>query len=216
MVATLSTRKAAAVTTNQSESARPLVLVLHPANVGGPVGIERRSLGRRSQPCYRVPFVPASNSPPEPKELPALIGDIVYEVNQFKFSAARSSEIATKLGRLHMERNAHVESMLVHARCLMDFFNCNNPRKDDVVAERYIPDWSAKVDGGEALAWLETNLGQFIDKRVAHLTAHRQRVDKTLEAHFTDDVITNMDAVVRTFRDRLDPDLRRQFFGEGT
>lgn len=154
----------------------------------------------------------AANEPPTEDELPQLVEDLAYEVRQFGFSAQRSNEITDQLFRLSMERNAHVESMLIHARCLVDFF-LNEPRKDDVVASHYVPDWSPEKDGGEALAWLEASLGTFIDKRVAHLTAYRRRVPITDEAHFTNDVIAKMSEVVATFRRRLDPSLRERLFG---
>ncbi len=157
--------------------------------------------------------MPVPDSPPTSDELPSLADDVAYEVNQLFFSAGRSSEIAGEIARLSLERNAHVESMLIHARCLVDFFK-NRPRKDDVVASHYVPDWSAEQDGGEALAWLEENLGRFIDKRVAHLTAHRRRIDKGAESHFTDDVLRNIAIVVDTFKNRLDPSQRARFFGD--
>lgn len=156
--------------------------------------------------------MPRDDQPPSADELPALVGDVVYEVNQLHFSAHRSDEIAMQIDLLNRERNAHIESMLIHARCLVDFFN-DKPRKDDVVVSMYIPDWSPESDGGEDLAWLEDNLGRFIDKRVAHLTAHRQRVAKGDEARFTAEVVARVNAVIETFRSRLDPKRRVQFFG---
>lgn len=144
---------------------------------------------------------------PSQEELAALEEDVAYEVRQFRYSAARSSELSADLARLAMERNAHVESMLIHARCLVDFFRCM-PRKDDVVATHYIADWSPEKDGGDALAWLEEQLGVFIDKRVAHLTCHRCRVDKKSESNFTEDVVRNVEQVVGVFRERL-PDRPR-------
>lgn len=156
--------------------------------------------------------MPPDDQPPSADELSALVGDVVYEVNQLHFSAHRSDEVAMQIDLLNRERNAHIESMLIHARCLVDFFN-DTPRKDDVVVSMYIPDWSPESDGGEDLAWLEDNLGRFIDKRVAHLTAHRQRVVKEDEARFTAEVVVRINAVIATFRSRLDPERRAQFFG---
>lgn len=157
--------------------------------------------------------MPTDDQPPTADELASLVGDVAYEVNQFTFSANRSSEIAMQMRHLTMERNAHVESMLIHARCLVDFFN-NHPRLDDLVASHYVSDWSPEEDGGEALAWLEDNLGRFIDKRVAHLTAHRQRVPKQDEARFIGEVTLRVEIVLRVFRARLTPPLRMAFFGD--
>jgi len=82
---------------------------------------------------------PPDDGPPRPEELPALVGDIAHEVNQFFHSARRSFELGEQAAHIAAERNAHVEAMLIHARCLVDFFSCR-PKLDDVIAIHYIAD----------------------------------------------------------------------------
>jgi hypothetical protein len=103
---------------------------------------------------------------------------------------------------LQAEKNAHLHAMLIHARCLVDFFLCDR-EKDDVIASDYLPDWSASKDGGPELAWLEEKLGVFIDKRVAHLTAYRRRVPKEDDAQLLADIVERVQKVVTRFRFRL-------------
>lgn len=139
------------------------------------------------------------NSPPRDDELEALAReDVCYEIGMFLYTATRITQPVSD-----DDRNALRESMLVHARCLMDFLACD-PRKDDLSADRYA-DWAPEIDGGVELAWLEENLGTMIDKRVAHLTAYRQRVpkDPTL---FVQTIVRHMGALIPRFLDKLHPD----------
>jgi len=114
--------------------------------------------------------------PPTESELDLLSHDVIYEIEHF-WNASVSILVGQRTG---WESNLQKEAMLIHARCLMDFFLCDQ-RKDDVVASMYVPDWDPTVDGGTSLAWLDSNLGMFIDKRVAHITAYRQRCEKVGE-----------------------------------
>jgi len=142
---------------------------------------------------------PPHNSPPRDDELEALARqDVCYEIGMFLYTATRITQPVSD-----DDRNALRESMLIHARCLMDFLACR-PRKDDLSADLYA-DWSPEIDGGSELAWLEENLGTMIDKRVAHLTAYRQRVpkDSTL---FVQTIVRCMDSLIPRFLDKLNPD----------
>jgi hypothetical protein len=148
------------------------------------------------------PTAPIDESRPRDDELEALASDVVYEIEMFRHSARR---ISSSFGR---DPNAFREAMLIHARCLMDFFLCDG-RKDDLEADRYAH-WDPANDGGPELEWLENNLGTLIDKRVAHLTAYRQRVPK--EAHLLVLKIQNeLTTVVNRFLDKLHPDKRPWF-----
>jgi hypothetical protein len=142
-------------------------------------------------------------SEPRKDELDALLQDVTYEFEQFRYSASASLSISSQQQSLALSLNAHIESMLIHARCLVDFFWCER-KKDDVVASDYISNWSPKTDGGQELEWLEENLGRFIDKRVAHLTAYRCRVPKEKDAQLVDEVRLKMETLVRRFAERLD------------
>jgi hypothetical protein len=138
------------------------------------------------------------NRPPEPEELPALAGDVSYEMEQFFHSQRRVIELEAELHRVNMDRNSQVEALLIHSRCLMDFFACK-PQKDDVVATHYVPTWDPETDGGPELAWLEATLGTYVDKRVAHLTAYRQRVDRDTEAQLVTRVAQAMATIISRF-----------------
>ena len=111
-----------------------------------------------------------------------------------------------------LDQNAFKESFLIHARCLMDFFN-GDPRGDDLVASHFAPNWNPARDGGEELKWLTDNLDQFINKRVAHLTAYRQRVPKESEPYFIETVQRDIQTVVERFLAQLPDDLRMAIRG---
>lgn len=64
------------------------------------------------------------------------------------------------------ERNVYLESFLIHARVLDEFFR-SKPRHDDIVATDYVPGFPSTVTlvDGERTA---------IDKQLAHLTERRR------------------------------------------
>lgn len=69
------------------------------------------------------------DSEPRDDELEPLASDVVYEIGMFQHTGRR---IATSNGA---DQDAFRESMLIHARCLMDFFGCE-PRKGAVFLSR--------------------------------------------------------------------------------
>jgi len=145
------------------------------------------------------------NVPPTKEELDALTDDLNYEIGMAWYMA----RIAIP-GSSGPEQNAFKESLLIHTRCLMDFFN-SRPVLDDVVATQYAPDWDPAVDGGRELAWLNERLDQFINKRVAHLTAYRQRVPK--EPYFIETVQGHVQVLVERFLAKMPDDLVRRIRG---
>lgn len=133
---------------------------------------------------------------PTQAELPRLLRNHVqYELHMLQYLAT-SALPALPVGDI---ANALKESLLIHARCLMAFFN-SQPTKDDVVAKDYLPDWDPVVDGGPELQWLNDNLDRYINKRVAHITAYRLRVPQ--EQHFVRDVQARIQAIVERFNER--------------
>lgn len=145
------------------------------------------------------------NSPPTDAELRALAHDVSYEINMFwhlcRIAIPKSSG---------PEQDALKEAALIHARCLMAFFN-SEPKMDDVVATHYVPEWDPDRDGGKELRWLKERLDTLINKRVAHLTAYRQRVPK--ESHLVDEILLKMMTVVKRFTAMVPSDLQRLLRG---
>jgi hypothetical protein len=143
-----------------------------------------------------IPSVEYDSQPPRPDELRGLADDVDYEMFMFTYLARSLTSAQT------VEQNALREAMLIHARCLMDFFACR-PQKDDVVACHYVT-WDPVADGAKELEWLKANLHTFINKRVAHITAYRQRVSKDQDAQFVAEVDSNVATLVDRFRVKLD------------
>jgi hypothetical protein len=139
------------------------------------------------------------NSPPRPDELPALAQDVSYEITMFWHMARVAIPSSTG-----PENDAFKVAMLIHARCLMDFFNVK-PVLDDVVASHFTL-WDPVEDGGDELAWLNENLVVLINKRVAHLTAYRQRVPK--ESHLVETVQQYVLNLVERFMGKVSPEMR--------
>lgn len=145
--------------------------------------------------------------PPTLEELPELLKKhLNYEIGMFFGLAAIIPRVA---GAEPEVVNAIKESLLIHARVLMDFFGPTRT-KDDLMAFDYIDDWNSESHGGAELVWLEDSLGRYIDKRVAHLTAYRVRVPKADDAQYIADVVRNMSAVMCVFHRGLPDHWRRQ------
>jgi hypothetical protein len=158
-----------------------------------------------SYPCDSAYLsLPSDVMPPTQSELELLADDVVYEINHFWNASVFI------LGQLRgdVEGNLHREAMLIHARCLMDFFLCD-PKKDDVVASMYVLEWDPAADGREELAWLENNLVMYINKRVAHITAYRQRCENV--GHPVIDILWKMRLVISRFLKMVDLDRWPQF-----
>jgi len=149
-----------------------------------------------------------AETPPTEAELEELVNDLNYEIWMFHELATIELPEVGPISEGGAVVNAVIEAILVHCRCLMDFFG-NSPKKDDVVAGHFVPDWDPVKDGGAELAWLEEHLGVVIDKRVAHLTAYRQRVPKEETAELVMDVFNAVVAVVKRFHARLPASWKR-------
>jgi len=145
------------------------------------------------------------NAPPTAADLLALTADLNYEIGMTWYLA----RVAIP-GSSGPQQNALKESLLIHARCLMDFFNCK-PWGDDVIASHYVPEWDPAQDGGPELAWLNAHLELFINKRVAHLTAYRQRVPK--ERYLIETVESHIQTLVERFLAKASEDLRLRIRG---
>lgn len=66
--------------------------------------------------------------------------------------------------------NLKVESTVLHLRNLIEFFYPTNPRKDDVMAEDYIPDWRNRRP---TISPLLEKARERAGKELAHLTTKR-------------------------------------------
>jgi hypothetical protein len=104
------------------------------------------------------------------------------------------------LAGLHSQTisNALVESFALHARNLIDFYYAT-PQQDDVVAEHFFSDPAAwarvrptkttTLDGAKTRA----------NKEVSHLTYTRLSVSADKKGWPTDEIIRDLDAVLRVF-----------------
>lgn len=157
---------------------------------------------------------------PEESELEALMADVFYEHEMFTIAAARIEGLALSMeqgasegddaaeGELGFERNAWVEVFPLYLRNLIDFY-VSKPIKDDVVARHYAPGWTGEL-GGESLAWL-VELAPVLNKRLAHITAYRRRVDADVDAKLVSDIRSRLTDVYRRWSELL-PSERRQWF----
>jgi hypothetical protein len=71
-------------------------------------------------------------------------------------------------------RNAYTNEFLLHSRSLTEFLR-SEPRKDDVVAAHFVPDWPGKDD--DDVAYLVETL-EVTNKRWAHISAYRLQEGK--------------------------------------
>lgn len=101
-----------------------------------------------------------------------------YEINMLFISRVALSEAknnasgAIKNGYL---LNAILESFLIHARNLIDFFYLDSPRPDDVVAEHFIKNWNRQRP---PVTDLLKNTKSQANKHLAHLTYQRRSLDQ--------------------------------------
>jgi hypothetical protein len=105
-------------------------------------------------------------------------------------------------GEAGLARNAWVEALMVHARNATAFFEAKDFR-DDLHARHYVIDWDAARDGGDELAWLAENVAKVVHKRIAHITAYRQRVSKDDDQQLVVDIARRALRIYDRFLDRV-------------
>lgn len=168
------------------------------------------------------------SGPPTDDELPGLADDVGYEVvmvdRAFRWASAWPMVMERRGGLTNDEadrRNADIEVFLLHVRNLTDFFVSRPSARsvgkervvlDDVVAHHYVPTWT-QVDGGEALSRLVEHK-PWMNKRVQHLTAARQRVSAEETERLLVDVYNDVMELVGMFLNRLSAE-RRAWFQPG-
>jgi hypothetical protein len=141
---------------------------------------------------------------PPPDTLRELSTHVAYEVEMLIGSATRLLETQTGL----LDRRAHAESFMLHARQLHHFFYRTPPQEIDVspsapapplYAVDYVPDWETRRPARPQV--LET-LARDVGRRVAHLTLDRivGQEYPVLEA------ARALLELIRTFRDAAPPD----------
>ena len=147
-------------------------------------------------------------------ELPALAPHIYYELSMMHAAKTALQRIPTmRSPEQNALRNAWVESFLVHARSLMDFLG--DPIRaigDDVVAAHYVSEWT-KNDAEPELTRLAARLRSHVNKRVAHVTAYRVRVEPAGDPEEPDLglALADFDAIWIRFTDRLSAEQRTWF-----
>jgi hypothetical protein len=158
---------------------------------------------------------PTDESPVRAEELPALATDVVYEFGMMQHSGFQLMYPTVVLS--DHGRNVLVEAFLMHVRNLSDFFTNDNPQKDDVVAKHYVKDWSAILAGNETAAAASASLKRqcaWINKRLAHLTATRQRDSKDTDARLINELLGEASHVFELLMRNLTPE-QRGWFIEG-
>jgi hypothetical protein len=94
-------------------------------------------------------------------------GHVAYELRMWQWAANLLNGIGPEQQNTP-ERNALIESYLLHLRNLIEFFRSEGRKTDDVVALLYVPRWNVG-DYGSSLesAWVSLN------KRLNHITMER-------------------------------------------
>jgi hypothetical protein len=103
-------------------------------------------------------------------------------------------------------RNALLESFLIHARALIDFFSGKGAQSDDIVVGSYVQgqDWAIT----ELLSGERTR----INKQVAHLTTARDTVASDRKRHDVIAIRNDILALVAKFLKAVDPVLLGERF----
>lgn len=109
---------------------------------------------------------------PDAQELSEAPKKFLYELNMFR--AAVNANIGLPQSSKKIDRNillnATLESVLLHARNLLDFF-CREPWKDDIRAFHFLPKQDALWKSSK-LAYL-SSIRNDINKHLSHLTYKR-------------------------------------------
>lgn len=98
---------------------------------------------------------------------------ISYEIEMFEYSGSRLVKGIANDG----ERNAMLETFLLHARCLYDFlYPSEKIRKDDVLADDFFDDLSELRKTLPQRLAISSYLNRRTGKEVAHITYTRLKV----------------------------------------
>jgi hypothetical protein len=110
-----------------------------------------------------------------------------------------------------------VVSLNVFGRSLVEFFDDPKPNAhpDDVHAVDYVADWTGEGDGAAGLLLLKQLFLPGVNKRLAHITAHRVRSDPANDAWQVAEIYWSIACLMQRFVDRLPPDRRLCFARDG-
>lgn len=104
-------------------------------------------------------------------------------------------------------KNAVLESFLIHARALTDFFQNKKTRSTDIVVGDFLDDWSVDVAD-----WLREER-QRIDKEIAHLTTERTTGTPKTKQHDVARIRNELIRYVSGFCSEVDSDMLGERFG---
>lgn len=109
-----------------------------------------------------------------------------------------------------------VTQLNVHARNLSEFFTgpYENSRPDDVFAYHYAPLWDGERHGAD-VRLLRLSLLPGVNKRTAHISARRVRVDAGNDAVQIAEIYWSLAWTMQRFLDMLEPERRRWFERDG-
>lgn len=105
--------------------------------------------------------------------------DLMYELAMLK----KTNQVLERLGPAEKDdeinkviRNALIESFVLHARALLDFFYPENPKADDVIVDDFFKMGSEWCKLCPPKSTLLSTVHKRVGKEIAHLTYARQKV----------------------------------------
>jgi len=121
---------------------------------------ERRAENRREAERRKGPELrPAEGVPITQDELNRLRSHLEYEIWMLNETASYLSAHGQRIGEADM--NAYLESFLLHASTMVDFFFPPAPgSRRDVIAEDFVPDWSMHVQISSQLVAIREMAGE--------------------------------------------------------
>lgn len=140
---------------------------------------------------------------PEAHELRDLAKAVLYEHSMWALAHHQLTAPGGSLGI--PEKNAWLETFLVHSRNLIAFYR-SLPKQDDLLATHFAPEWEPGASGD--LTWLIDYLPA-INKSLMHLTIARVREPKP--RHPITTIHGHLQAVGASFAQSL-PNDRRAWF----
>jgi hypothetical protein len=150
-------------------------------------------------------------------ELEALASHVLDTYDRVRAATRASIALDGSAGSRVLLRDLFVVSLNVFGRSLLEFFDDpkRNAHADDVHAVHYVPDWNAARDGADSLVMLKALFLPGVNKRFAHITAHRVRSDPSTDAWPVAEIYWSLACLMQRFVDRLSTDRRLWFVRHG-
>jgi hypothetical protein len=127
-----------------------------------------------------------------------IAGHLAYELSMLWASAKAMGQAVPAVNY------CVVEAFALHARNVTDFFYCDTPQKDDVVAAHFFSDPAEWPKVRPAMPALLEEARRRANKEVSHLTYARLLVAPDARAWPTREIIAALDPALRAFCERAD------------